>query len=442
MSSKCGTGDYCGRTTSPFNYGGALGERMEDVVTATDITFQKMDGTAGSLADYAGDVVLVVNVASKCGLTPQYEGLQRLYEHKKEYGFTVLAFPANNFAGQEPGTDPEIAEFCSTSYSVTFPVMSKTAWWGKTSTPYTRPSRRPSLRPRGRQSSVRASAGHGITPTDDPDALWNFEKFLIGRDGAVVARFAASRYTRRPPARRCHRDSCPPGGPTKPLNSHLRAVTSATPGRPFRSSGTFGFAFSTGKLGWAESSAVPIRDGALDFVLARRAGEVRPATVPLFGAIRHAELAQLFLQWRKPEAMRAALQTLRSLVTALTTTTLLLHREEVNWLYRVFEADALEVNGPAEEGEVPDRPSGWVQAVLLREREEIPCGSADQRQDEGRYEPCPRRLPGSGRLVDWFAYRPAVVRLFLCPRLAMDGDEGAEGKGRRDPATDPDKPTR
>lgn len=159
-------------------------------MTATDITFQKMDGTAGSLTDYAGDVVLVVNVASKCGLTPQYEGLQRLYEHKKDYGFTVLAFPANNFAGQEPGTDAEIAEFCSTNYSVTFPVMSKISVVGEDQHPLYTALTSAVPAADGKAEFRESLRRHGITPTDDPDVLWNFEKFLIGRDGEVVARFA------------------------------------------------------------------------------------------------------------------------------------------------------------------------------------------------------------------------------------------------------------
>src|SRR5690242_5263812 len=84
-----------------------------------------MDGSTTTLAESAGKVVLVVNVASQCGLTPQYEGLQALYEQKAADGLVILGFPANDFAGQEPGTNEEIAEFCSSQYSVTFPVMSK-----------------------------------------------------------------------------------------------------------------------------------------------------------------------------------------------------------------------------------------------------------------------------------------------------------------------------
>lgn len=155
-----------------------------------DIEFRKMDGQAGRLSDYAGDVVLVVNVASKCGLTPQYEGLQRLYDEKRDRGFTILGFPANNFGGQEPGTDDEIAEFCSTNYSVTFPVMSKISVAGEDQHPIYAELTREIPTAEGKAEMREALRGHGMTPTDDPDVLWNFEKFLVARDGRVVARFA------------------------------------------------------------------------------------------------------------------------------------------------------------------------------------------------------------------------------------------------------------
>ena len=160
------------------------------MTTLDAIEFQKMDGGAGTLADHAGDVVLVVNVASKCGLTPQYEALQALYREKQGDGFTILAFPANNFGGQEPGTDAEIAEFCSTQYSVTFPVVSKVSVVGEDQHPlFTELTQRvPTAE--GKEEFREALRGHGMTPTEDPDVLWNFEKFLIGRDGNVVARYA------------------------------------------------------------------------------------------------------------------------------------------------------------------------------------------------------------------------------------------------------------
>jgi glutathione peroxidase len=138
----------------------------------TDIPFEKMDGTTSTLADYAGDVILVVNVASKCGLTPQYEGLQKLYAEKHEDGFTILGFPANNFGGQEPGTNAEIAEFCSLTYNVTFPVFAKISVLGED------------------QHPLYTALTHAIPTADGPDVRWNFEKFLIAKDGRVVSRFS------------------------------------------------------------------------------------------------------------------------------------------------------------------------------------------------------------------------------------------------------------
>jgi len=154
------------------------------------IEFSKMDGSIGTLSNYAGDVVLVVNVASKCGLTPQYEALQQLYTDKCDERFTVVAFPANNFGGQEPGTDAEIADFCSTQYSITFPVMSKISVVGDDQHPlYTALTEQLPIAD-GKAEFRDNLRGHGLTPTEDPDVLWNFEKFLIGKDGSVVGRFA------------------------------------------------------------------------------------------------------------------------------------------------------------------------------------------------------------------------------------------------------------
>ncbi len=99
-------------------------------VALTDIAFTRMDGVGATLADYGGKVLLIVNVASKCGLTPQYEGLQALYAARRQDGFEVLAFPANDFNGQEPGTDFEIIDFCTSTYDVEFPVLSKIAVMG------------------------------------------------------------------------------------------------------------------------------------------------------------------------------------------------------------------------------------------------------------------------------------------------------------------------
>jgi glutathione peroxidase len=155
-----------------------------------EIEFKKMDGSVSSLDEYAGDVLLVVNVASKCGLTPQYEGLQTLHAELKDQGFTVLGFPANNFGAQEPGTDEEIREFCDTNYHVTFPVFSKISVVGDDQHPLYSALTSSVPTADGKDAMRDNLRGYGMTPTDDPDILWNFEKFVIARDGSVVARFA------------------------------------------------------------------------------------------------------------------------------------------------------------------------------------------------------------------------------------------------------------
>lgn len=156
----------------------------------TDIPFQKMDGTTATLGDYAGDVLLVVNVASKCGLTPQYEGLQQLYTEKGDEGLTILGFPANDFRGQEPGTDEEIAQFCSLTYNVTFPVLSKISVVGEEQHPLYAALTQAQPTGTGKDAQREGFRSRGMEPNEDPDVLWNFEKFLIAKDGTVVGRFA------------------------------------------------------------------------------------------------------------------------------------------------------------------------------------------------------------------------------------------------------------
>lgn len=155
------------------------------------IPLTRIDGRPDSLGDHAGQVLLVVNVASKCGLTPQYEGLEKLYQTYRDRGFAVLGFPANDFGAQEPGTHEEIAEFCSLNYGVSFPLFAKADVTG--------PGKQPlyAALTAARPDKVGPAAefreklkGYGMTPTEDPEVLWNFEKFLIGRDGSVVGRFA------------------------------------------------------------------------------------------------------------------------------------------------------------------------------------------------------------------------------------------------------------
>lgn len=155
------------------------------------IPLTKIDGSSGSLSDYAGLVRLVVNVASKCGLTPQYAGLEALYRAYRDQGLVVLGFPANDFAAQEPGTNEEIAEFCQLTYGVDFPMFAKIVATGVGRHPlYTALiDAQPTAIVTAEDMHARLRR-HDITPAPAPEVLWNFEKFLISRDGQVVARFA------------------------------------------------------------------------------------------------------------------------------------------------------------------------------------------------------------------------------------------------------------
>ncbi|MFJ2992707.1 glutathione peroxidase [Pandoraea sp. NPDC087047] len=154
------------------------------------IALNRNDGSAATLGDYAGKVRLVVNVASKCGLTPQYEGLERLYEDKRAAGLEVLAFPANNFKGQEPGTDAEILDFCTTQYNVTFPLFAKLSALGDDRHPLYTALVTAQPEAIGEGPFRERLKGFGVERENPADVLWNFEKFLIGRNGQVVARFS------------------------------------------------------------------------------------------------------------------------------------------------------------------------------------------------------------------------------------------------------------
>ena len=163
---------------------------MSEVVY--DIPVKTIDGQDTSLDAWRGKVLLVVNVASKCGLTPQYEGLEKLYQDKRADGLVVLGFPTNNFRGQEPGTNGEIAEFCTTNFGVEFTMFEKISVKGADQHPLYR--RMIAARPQATAkpgSDIKAKlAESGIKQDDERDVLWNFEKFLIARNGEVVARFA------------------------------------------------------------------------------------------------------------------------------------------------------------------------------------------------------------------------------------------------------------
>ncbi|WP_322817776.1 glutathione peroxidase [Tepidiforma sp.] len=133
-------------------------------------TLQRIDGTQEPLEQYRGRVLMLVNVASKCGLTPQYTALQALYERYRDRGFEILGFPANDFMGQEPGTNEEIAQFCDLNYGVTFPLFAKISVKGETIHPLYRT----------------------LTSLPEPiggQVLWNFQKYLVDREGNVVAKF-------------------------------------------------------------------------------------------------------------------------------------------------------------------------------------------------------------------------------------------------------------
>jgi glutathione peroxidase len=157
-----------------------------------DIPLHRISGADATLGDYRGKVLLLVNVASKCGLTPQYAGLERLYACFQPLGLVVAGFPANDFASQEPGTNDEIAGFCSLNFGVTFPLFEKMAIVGPHKHPLYQAltSAKPTTED-GADAPFRAKlSGYGIAPNPAPEVLWNFEKFLVGRSGAVVKRFA------------------------------------------------------------------------------------------------------------------------------------------------------------------------------------------------------------------------------------------------------------
>ena len=135
-----------------------------------DIPLKDINGKATSLKSYDGKVLLVVNVASKCGLTPQYKALEATHQQYKDKGFSVLGFPSNDFGSQEPGTNEEIKEFCSTKYNVTFPMFDK-------------------LHVKGPEQHPLYAALSGKDSPFPGDVKWNFGKFLIGRDGRIIKRF-------------------------------------------------------------------------------------------------------------------------------------------------------------------------------------------------------------------------------------------------------------
>jgi glutathione peroxidase len=161
------------------------------VTTTYNFKVTAADGGKVSLRDYAGKVLLIVNVASKCGLTPQYDGLDALYRAEKDRGLEVLGFPCNQFGGQEPGTDAEIQDFCKTSYDVTFPVLAKIDVNGPDADPlyqYLRAEAPGDFGPAYGIFYERISARRPEADGTD-EVKWNFTKFLVGRDGQVITRY-------------------------------------------------------------------------------------------------------------------------------------------------------------------------------------------------------------------------------------------------------------
>ncbi len=158
----------CSDKNNDLDYQTKNGAAMNDSIN--DISVTDIDGKEVKLSDYTGKVLLIVNVASKCGYTPQYEGLESIYKKYKDRGFEILAFPCNDFGGQEPGTNEEIKSFCSLTYDVTFPLFDK-------------------IKVLGNEKSALYERLINNSSTENGDIKWNFEKFLIDRDGKIAARY-------------------------------------------------------------------------------------------------------------------------------------------------------------------------------------------------------------------------------------------------------------
>jgi glutathione peroxidase len=156
------------------------------------IPVEKINGQPGSLSEFKGNVLLVVNVASKCGLTPQYEGLEKLYELYRGQGLVITGFPANDFKQQEPGTNDEIQSFCKLNYGVSFPLFSKITVLGPEKHPLYKAliAAQPTATSTAETPFREKLKGYGIDTLPEPEILWNFEKFLVNRKGEVVQRFS------------------------------------------------------------------------------------------------------------------------------------------------------------------------------------------------------------------------------------------------------------
>jgi glutathione peroxidase len=157
-----------------------------------EIPVRRITGEATTLGEYDGKVLLVVNVASKCGLTPQYEGLEKLYRNYRDRGLVVAGFPANDFKGQEPGSNGDIQSFCTTNFGVDFPLFEKITVVGEAKHPLY--NALIAAQPKAISTSDVPFSDNlrkfGVEPNEEPELLWNFEKFVVDRHGKVTARFA------------------------------------------------------------------------------------------------------------------------------------------------------------------------------------------------------------------------------------------------------------
>jgi glutathione peroxidase len=157
-----------------------------------DFTLNRIDGKATPLNEFKGKVLMIVNVASKCGLTPQYEGLEKLYEKYQDQGLVVLGIPANEFLAQEPGSNQEIQQFCTMNFGVKFPMFEKIVVKGPGQHPlytyltHTKPEA--TLKPQG--TLLERLGSKGLLSADPKDIKWNFEKFLVDKNGHVLERFS------------------------------------------------------------------------------------------------------------------------------------------------------------------------------------------------------------------------------------------------------------
>jgi len=191
LSQKCPAAHGVKTDRAQSGYRSLTMETSNVSETIYEIPLRRIDGAETTLGAYRGKVVLIVNVASACGLTPQYAGLEILYQEKANEGLVIAGFPANEFGAQEPGSNSEIAQFCTAKFGVTFPLFEKIVVKGAGQHPLYRALIAAQPRAQEKPGSARRAKllAHGIRQENAADILWNFEKFLLSRTGEVVGRF-------------------------------------------------------------------------------------------------------------------------------------------------------------------------------------------------------------------------------------------------------------